>query len=293
MSKPFAVVLLSLAGSLAWAQPGVMLFDRNHPLHFDHRCSEPRSSGYPYHRAPALFEKPAASQSASGESYEGMVLANVLVGWIGGVGGVSGVRLRPTNVRLELPMSWHGDEFGLALQLTDLETQTAVTGAFATEYRRSAPRAAPARYRYRVAETGHVDWARWWPASSDVTRAEQSFSDSLPIEVAAKDLTARTHAQQLALVLQNTRTEARLTLEGPVLDNLDSLLPIEKPTPRSLGLLASLNPFQRGGVWNWLGNGWRYRKCDELRLSWEREFSVRAARLEGAARQLTPAATRP
>lgn len=277
----FATLFLSFVGGLAYAQPGVTLFDRDHLLNFDHRCSEPRSSGYPFHRALALFENPAAP--ASGEVYEGLVLANVRVGWIAGVGGANGVGVDPANIRLELPNSWHGDEFGLALKLTDLATQTAVTGVFATEFYRSAPNAEPTKSRYRASSTGQVDWARWSSVSSaDKNRAGEFFSYSMPIDVAARNIMAQDHAQQLELVLRNGRNEAQLTLEGPVLDDLVSLLAIEKPSSRTLGPLATLNPFQRGSLWNWLGDGWRYRKCHELDALAEREFNARAGRLADA-----------
>ena len=83
-------------------------------------------------------------------------------------------------------------------------------------------------------------------------------------------------------MLENARTNERLTLEGPVVENLLSLLQIEKPQSGVLSFAQAMNPLQRGGIWDWLRTTWRYGDCIQLRKQAKRELDRRFARTSTA-----------
>ena len=89
----------------------------------------------------------------------------------------------------------------------------------------------------------------------------------------AKDIPGLRGDYALNLVLENAA--GRITLSGPVLENLPALLDIEKPGSGVLGLAGALNPFQEGGIWRSIWGGVRYRNCIDLREQLKRELDRR------------------
>ncbi len=59
------------------------------------------------------------------------------------------------------------------------------------------------------------------------------------------------------------------------MENLLSLLQIEKPQSSVLSFAQAMNPFQQGGVWDWLRTSWRYGDCIQLRKQAKRELDRR------------------
>ena len=80
MAKIVAVTaLFVLSASTALAQRQMVAFDRDHPLRFDHLCSELGHGYGAYRQAYAVFEK----RPPDGR-YRALVLAKVQLGWIAG-----------------------------------------------------------------------------------------------------------------------------------------------------------------------------------------------------------------
>ena len=266
--------LFFLSASLALGQQyvGPTVFDRDHPLRFDHLCSELGHSYGAYRQAYAFFEK----RSPEGR-YEALVLAKVNVGWIAGPPGPNGVSLIIEKKRLALPPEWYDATFGLALQLVAVKTQRAISGPVLTRYIQVASGQGGER-EYRLSATGELDWVRF---------AEPEESDADPVKehrhppelrLYGKDIPGLEGDYALNLVLENTRTRARVTLEGPVLEKLPALLQIKKPQSGVLGFAQAMNPFQKGGMWDWLRTGWRYRNCIQLRKQAKQELDRRFTR---------------
>lgn len=272
-------VLIFASG--AWAQQpapapdraGVGVFDRDRPLRFDHLCAEPGRSYGAYRQAYAFFEDPASS-----EGHAALVLANVLVGWIAGQGGPKGVGLGIVKMRMRLPAEWRGARFGLALQMVGVDSGRAVTGTLSTKFNHSRGGSYPEEEAYRVSASGEVDWVGFLEPEERVSKETPDSRHSQSILVDGRDVPAADAALALHLVVENERTKSRLVLAGPVLDDLESLLQIERPTPRVLGFFQTLNPLQKGGLWDWLSTGRRYQPCLQARKQARRAFDLRFGR---------------
>ena len=267
-----ALFVLSASIALGQQYVGLAVFDRDHPLSFDHLCSELGHGYGAYRQAYAFFEKRSPD-----ERYEALVLANVHVGWIAGPPGPNGVSLLIEKKRLALPSEWYGDPFGLALQLGAVKTQQAITGPVLTHYVHVTPGHGEEK-EYRLSATGELDWVRFMEPEESDTQADKYHRHPPELHLYGKDIPGLEGDYALNLVLENTRTSARVTLEGPVLENLPALLQIEKPQSGVLGFAQAMNPFQQGGVWSWLRTGWRYRNCIQLRKQAKQELDRRFTR---------------
>ena len=267
-----ALFVLSASIALGQQYVGPAVFDRDHPLSFDHLCSELGHGYGAYRQAYAFFEKRSPD-----ERYEALVLANVHVGWIAGPPGPNGVSLPIEKKRLALPSEWYGDPFGLALQLVAVKTQQAITGPVLTHYVHVASDQGGEK-EYRLSASGELDWVRFVEPEERDPQADKYHRHPPELHLYGKDIPGLEGDYALNLVLENSRTSARVTLEGPVLKNLPALLQIEKPQSGVLGFAQAMNPFQQGGVWSWLRTGWRYRNCIQLRKQAKQELDRRFTR---------------
>lgn len=259
-----AAVLLALWGPASGepAAPGP-LFDRTQALAFDHRCSEPARNDNAYREALALFE-PGPTHG-----YRAIALGSVLVGWVGGVDGTRGVAVSLERLRLSLPRPWHDAPLGLHVALTDPRTGRTATGTPSTRYARRAPTGL-VDVELRTSPEGEVDWAQFSapdrPEPRDRGHAELTRIDRSE---------APGQRVRIDLVIAHRGSDERLVLEGPVLERLDAWMDVERPTMRRLGLLQTLNPFQRGGLWQTLRLGNRYAQCASLRDAAQAELDRR------------------
>lgn len=269
-----ALFLLSASVALGQQQAGVTVFDREHPLRFDHRCSKPDLGPEGVWQAYAFFEKPPSE-----DRYKALGLANVQVGWIAGLDGPNGVALDIQKKRLALPLEWYGDTFGLALRLVNVKTQQAITGPVSTSYLHDVP-GDPVQYpkEYQLSATGELDWVQFVEWGESNAKSVGGYNYSHNVHVYSRDISGLEGDYALNLVLENTRTRARVTLEGPVLENLRSLLQIERPKLRVLGFFQTINPFQKGGLWDWIKTTRRYEECIQLRKRAKKEFDRRFTR---------------
>ena len=275
MPKVLAITaLFVLSASLALGQQyvGPTVFDRDHPLRFDHLCSELGHSYGAYRQAYAFFEK----RSSEGR-YEALVLAKVNVGWIAGPPGPNGVSLIIEKKRLALPPEWYDATFGLALQLVAVNTQQAITGPVLTRYVQVASGQGGEK-EYQLSATGELDWVRFMEPEERDPQVDKEHRHPPELHLYGKDIPGLEGDYALNLVVENSRTSAHMTLEGPVLENLLALLQIEKPQSGVLGFAQAMNPLQQGGVWSWLRTGWRYRNCIQLRKQAKKELDRRFAR---------------
>ena len=100
---------------------------------------------------------------------------------------------------------------------------------------------------YRLSATGELDWVRFMePEESDADPVKEHRHPP-ELRLYGKDIPGLDGDYALNLVLENTRTRARVTLEGPVLENFPALLQIKKPQSGVLGFAQAMNPLQKGG----------------------------------------------
>ncbi len=265
------VAFIIFASSALAQQPAP---DRDRPLlRFDHLCAEPGRNYGAYRQAYAFFENPPSSQGRVA-----LVLAKVIVGWIAGLSGSNGVGLGIEKMEMRLPAEWRGQRFGLALQLVGVDSKQVITGRLSTKFHHSRAGSSPQEEAYRVSSSGEVDWVQFLEREERASKATPDYKHSQSIMVDSGDIPTPAGALALNLIVENERTKSRLILAGPILKDLASLLQIERPTPRVLGLFQTLNPFQKGGLWDWLRTGHRYQPCVQTRKQAKREFDLRFAR---------------
>ena len=72
-----------------------------------------------------------------------------------------------------------------------------------------------------------------------------------------------------------TETADAVRLAGPTIRIPDRIWLKRPPRPKALGLIAILNPFEPGGLWQRLARGTKYQGCIEERRSAKRRFAAR------------------
>ena len=106
-----------------------------------------------------------------------------------------------------------------------------------------------------------------WSPEMETTAAQLALSDS---------------ARQVALDLVLTQLESSqaIRVPGPTLWIPHRIWHERPPKPKTLGLLDALNPFKKGGIWQWLGRGAKYGRCIEERRGIKKDFAtqIQAAR---------------
>ena len=60
-----------------------------------------------------------------------------------------------------------------------------------------------------------------------------------------------------------------------MIEDLKLRLNIEKPVAKTLGLLDTVNPFQKGGVFDWFKTGWNYGDCHLVKKKAKQDFLTR------------------
>ena len=274
------------------------LADPKKELRFNHVCSELDNSNNAYKPAYALFEK--------GGQQKALILAEVSVGWLAykskpveagksPSAEESGIFLELEKMQAQSLNPWKGDAFSIALSAKNTRTQKVTTGVFSKTYSYSHSGSGyPADTKYRISKTGTLDWEKLIePEDESKTEADFCADCTVPegqrrkneykgsgiIELTRANLPHPEDPHVLSIVLQNERTKEKIILQGPVLKNLKSHLNIKYSGPQRLSLLDVLNPVQEGGLWDVIGDAFKYGDCIYLRKQGKKEFKARWSKL--------------
>ncbi len=248
---------------------GFTVFDSDDSLHFAHLCSEAQYRYRYAWSAYAFFEKLASGT----KSYKALVLAEVLVGSRYGQSGLTGLGVSLEKIRIESLSEWSGAPFALALQMTNRRTGALTTGKFSETFW-SLDNRSPELRPYRIAPDGSMDWEQYTEPEEASISQGQKHSES--IDIYTENIPHPDDDFSLGIVLRNASSQERLMLEGPAVRHIPALLrSIKTPVSRSLGLLQTLNPFQEGGLWDFIRNARRYDGCIALRKEAKRQFRAR------------------
>ena len=125
---------------------------------------------------------------------------------------------------------------------------------------------------YKLSANGNLTWYDF-PEPEDKTRANASNHPVPESFITVDELPNIMDDYQLYLLIKNDSAEKEIRLEGPHIENIEPLLKIEKPEVRVLDFFDTLNPFQKGGMWDFLSQGVKYDKCIYARKKARKEFT--------------------
>ena len=243
------------------------LADSSQKLTFTHHCSKEELSLSFCWQSYAFFEY----QDSGGKA---AAVGNVDAGFIRGVQKVQGLRLSLEKLRIQSFPSWANHPLALALQLVNLENQKSSTGEFVSTYVESGQGTASVK-NYQISLNGDLTWEKF--IEPELQTKGQKKLYKMPEKnpsILSQDINSLEASHRLHLLIRNQDTGQTLTLQGPVIENLRELFKLEAPEPQTLGFFDTINPFQQGGLWDFLGTAFRYKDCIYLRKQSKYELDI-------------------
>lgn len=126
--------------------------------------------------------------------------------------------------------------------------------------------------RYRTDGSGAADWMTFVELDDEEKEFHRFHHFGPELGFTAPELGVESPQDEfdLALVLHNESNGRTLELRGPGVRIPERIWAMVPPTPKALGLLEALNPAQEGGIFDFVGRGFKYRKCIEERRAAKR-----------------------
>ena len=245
------------------------LADSSQSLDFNHYCSEEKLSLSAYKQSYALFEDQSGNDKTAG------AVGAVKAGFIRGAQKATGIGLRLEKLKIQSLSSWANQNLALAIQLINTKNQKKFTGEFVTSYIEGKSGKTEVK-NYQISPQGSLVWERFRePETPAVKKQKVSKIPEKHPSILSQDIDSLEASYRIHLLLKNQTTGEMLTLIGPVIENLKILLQIKAPEFQALGFLDTINPFQKGGLWHWLGSGFYYKDCIYLRKQSKYELDKR------------------
>lgn len=248
------------------------VFGPENELRFEHRCSGPGYTDGASRGAYVFFE------ATLPEPAKMLVLSRISLGWVGPHGGqsIQGIDLTLHRLRASGLAGWRGDGLSLRLLLEAVETGETVAGNIISDYVELWPNREPHTRPFSVSASGSIDWERFIePGKAPDKEAAKFYRHPDASTITFEKLRRPAEAHRLLLVVTNRESGEQIRLQGPVLNKLAVQPDLEKPTMRALGLLATLNPTQKGGLWDWLRSTAKYGDCIYTRRAAKQMFDAR------------------
>ena len=148
-------------------------------------------------------------------------------------------------------------------------------GAEHAAYDSNPARGEGERRPFRADATGLLEWLDFAEPADEDHRGGYPRNWSPEMEITAVRLGLSDAAREVALdlVFSQLDSDNVIRLRGPTVWVPDRIWHGRAPKPKTLGLLAALNPFEEGGVWQWMRHGAKYGSCIEERRGAKRAFS--------------------
>ncbi len=186
------------------------------------------------------------------------------------------VGMRLVALELQAGPEWADAPF--AIHLAAKSSASQVTGPGHTTYSANPEPGTGEERAFRADIDGRMEWLDFVEPTDPERETDRAYNWSPMLEATATDLGLNESDRRVALGLTLTHGETgdEIRMTGPALRVPDRVWHQVPPKPRRLGLLATLNPFDKGSVWAALGNAARYGHCvDERRYAkrWFREIS--------------------
>ena len=244
------------------------LADSLQSLDFNHYCSEEKLSLSGYKQSYALFEDQGGSDKTAG------AVGAIEAGFIRGVQKIKGLRLRLEKLKVQSLPSWANQNLALAVQLINLENQKSSNGEFVTSYIEGNQGRVEVK-NYQISSQGNLVWERFIePEMATKGQKVSKIPEKYP-SILSQDITSLEASHRIHLLVKNQNTGEVLTLAGPVIENLKDILQIKAPESQVLGFFDTINPFQKGGLWHFLGTAFYYKDCIYLRKQSKYELDKR------------------
>ena len=138
----------------------------------------------------------------------------------------------------------------------------------------------PGKIRFSTKEMGVDDWITFVENEDRVEDSNHFFNLPPDLYLRTPDMEVKSPQDEfdLELVLQNKSNGQALELQGPRIRipkriwAMNPPVPCASCEPRKLGLLETLNPFQKGGLFHVLARASKYDKCIQERKAAKRSL---------------------
>ena len=262
MRRPATVGLAIALGAATTAAPAAVVTDSGQTIRFERRCATEE----PYRvQAYGRFTTRGADAEVLGlvmAGHAGALVENPVIAV-----AVQALRLR------DLP-DWAGDPFSLALAVSDGSRSATSEGA--TAYLASTPGNPPGPIPFRVDAGGAYDWLTFVEPGEAQHDADAKLY-RLPPDLAVSHMHFPDAdwgtALELTVLVRNHRSGEQFALHGPMALVPATIMDSAAPKPRRLGLVQTLNPFQEGGLFQWVRRAAKYRDCIDERRAAKRAFA--------------------
>ncbi|MBC6415868.1 MAG: hypothetical protein GDA46_05705 [Bdellovibrionales bacterium] len=227
------------------------VFSQNTQIHFDHLCSNIEGEKAWTREAYVLF----------GPGHSAKILAQLSMGWVNLEEEEQGVALHFMEIEVT-KASWKNTNLSFAFEANHLESGKMVRGEFHDQYY-TYSEGVQIPKSYNLDSKGTIRWYDFIePEEEKVKTNDHNYSSEFYLPMS--QLLEKDGIYQLSVLIKNNQNQEEIRLIGPQINPF--LLDIkEKPQVEVLGLFGTLNPFQRGGIWDLLFMAIPHDKCINAR----------------------------
>ena len=170
--------------------------------------------------------------------------------------------------RLKLDAGTHWRNANYTIGLTARSEHAAVEGREVGLYVEGGK----GEIRFTTGDSGTADWITFVEPDNEDEGLERFHRFAPELDFTDRELKVNGPQDEfdLTLLLRNETNGRTLSLAGPRVRIPERIWALEPPAAGTLGLLGMLNPVQEGGLFDVLGQSWKYRKCIKERRAAKR-----------------------
>ncbi|MCY4321677.1 MAG: hypothetical protein OXC37_04675 [Bdellovibrionaceae bacterium] len=242
------------------------VFNKDSVLNFNHLCSDLDYDSEFARQSYVLFEKSESDLKA-------LILANLRVGWLG-LNEPQGIAIDLMEIKIE--SLWPQAQFSLALEMMNRTTKETIRGEFVSSYLVEPH----FKVNYQLDNKGNINWQNFFEPEEKVNQStDKLYYSPIPAPSIRLANFNKEELYQLSLIIKEKAGKEEIKLEGPYIQNINSLLNIKKPQLEVLSFSDTFNPYQESGFWSWLFEGFKYDKCIFTRKKARKDFQKTFTRL--------------
>ncbi len=262
LSALLPILILSAASAAVFARPGIdsIVTRPGGTILFNRYCAN--EEYYQVHAYAILESHDSAARA----------LMQISTGYFRLENSAVQIGFDPLEFDFDLGPEWADSELSMQIMATTGE-QEFVTLAFAA-YLDSEFGREPIRRPFITDARGRLNWRNFVEPELVETKADQGSNVAEYAYFDASELVINNSGETIwfSLRLTRDRSDAEILLTGPAFRIPNGIWNMDLSEPRVLGLLQSLNPFQKGGMIDALNRGMRYRDCLQERKEARLQF---------------------